>query len=298
MTYSIVARDPLTGELRVAVQTRWFNVGSAVPWAEPGVGAVATQSFLNIDHGPTGLALLRAGRSAPDALAELIARDAGEATRQVGIVDAAGRSAAHTGSRCVPEAGHVTAVNVSVQANMMERATVPPAMFAAYRAADGDLADRLMAALLAAEAEGGDVRGRQSSALLVVPGGTDAKPWTRRFDLRVDDSRDPLGELGRLLRLARSYEAFGRAEDLAELGDIVGALDSCVRARTLAPEDDMIALWHGVFLAAAGRVADAREALAAARAVEPRSAEHLRRFARTGHLHDAERVLDALGIEP
>ena len=223
MTYSIVARDPRSGELGVAVQSRWPCVGAGVVWAEPGVGAVATQSFTEISYGPLGLEAMRAGTSAPDALADLLAEDPQAAVRQVGMVDAIGRSAAHTGDRCVEAAGHVTTENLSIQANMMERPTVWPAMAEAYRSTDGDLADRLLAALRAAEAEGGDVRGRQSSALLVVPG---AGPrWATRFDLRVDDDRAPLDELARLLRLSRAYEAFDRTEELARAGDLAAAAE-------------------------------------------------------------------------
>ena len=214
MTYSIVARDPTTGELGVAVQTRWPNVGETVPWAEPGVGAVATQSFSEKSYGPLGLERMRAGSSAPDALAALLADDQGRDVRQVGMVDSSGRAAAYTGARCVFAAGHITAANLSVQANMMERATVWPAMVEAYQTTAGPLADRMLAALRAAEAEGGDVRGRQSAALLVVPGSGPA--WATTYDLRVEDDRAPLDELDRLLRLARAYEAFDRSEQPAQ----------------------------------------------------------------------------------
>ena len=170
MTYSIVARDPANGELGVAVASRWFAVGNVVPWVEPGVGAVATQSFTEIDHGPNGLRLMRAGRSAAEALAAVLAEDPGAPVRQVGMVDATGHAAAHTGAACVRFASHLTADDVAVQANMMERATVPAAMLEAFAGTGGDLASRLLAALVAAESEGGDVRGRQSAALVVAPG--------------------------------------------------------------------------------------------------------------------------------
>jgi uncharacterized Ntn-hydrolase superfamily protein len=171
MTYSIVALDPATGELGVAVQTRWLAVGSMVGWVEPGVGAVASQSFSEPAYGYHGVRLMREGRTPAEALAALIADDADEAVRQVGMVDAAGRSAAHTGGRCVRYASHLVAPGVSVQANMMERSTVPAAMLAAFGAASGDLADRLLAALRAAEGEGGDVR-KQSAAIVVAQ-----EPW-------------------------------------------------------------------------------------------------------------------------
>jgi len=282
MTYSIVARDPATGELGVAVQTRWFNVGETVPWAEPGVGAVATQSFSLKSYGPLGLERMRGGEAAPGVLDALLAADRDREVRQVGMVDAAGRSAAFTGARCVEAAGHVTAENLSIQANMMERATVWPAMAEAYRATQGPLADRLLAALRAAEAEGGDVRGRQSAALLVVPASGPA--WATTYDLRVEDHRAPLDELARLLRIARAYEAFDRSEAPARAGDLVTAAAAMEEAHALAPHDDQITLWLALMLAAAGRVGDARRLFMEAANVEPRGAEHLRRFLAAGHL--------------
>ncbi len=293
MTYSIVARDPETGELGVAVQTRWPNVGSVVPWAEPGVGAVATQSFSEESYGPLGLARMREGASAQEALDRLLADDAGRDVRQVGMVDATGRAAAFTGARCVFAAGHVIGAGVSIQANMMERPTVWPAMASAYASTAGALADRLMAALQAAESEGGDVRGRQSAALLVVPAMGPA--WATRYDLRVEDHRTPLEELARLLRLARAYEAFDRSEAPAEAGDIPTAAAALEEAHALAPDDDQITLWTAMFLAGAGRLPEARQLFAQATRAEPRSAEHLRRFLAAGHLpEEVGPIIDAL----
>jgi uncharacterized Ntn-hydrolase superfamily protein len=282
MTYSIVARDPESGELGVAVQTRWPNVGSIVPWAEPGVGAVATQSFAEESYGPLGLERLRGGATPADALGALLGDDPGRDTRQVGMVDDRGRSAAHTGTHCVEAAGHVTSDGLSIQANMMERATVWPAMADAYRSATGALADRMMAALAAAEREGGDVRGRQSAAILVVPATGPA--WATRYDLRVEDSRAPLDELARLLRLARAYEAFDRAQEQAAAGDHSAAALAMDDARDLAPDDDQITLWASLFAANAGRMDDARRWFAEAQQAESRGGEHLRRFAAAGHL--------------
>lgn len=297
MTYSIVARDPDTGELGVAVQTRWPNVGSIVPWAEPGVGAVATQSFAEESYGPLGLSRMRDGTAPAEALDALLADDPGRDTRQVGMIDATGRSAAHTGARCVEAAGHVTDANLSVQANMMERATVWPAMAEAYRATGGELADRLMAALIAGEGEGGDVRGRQSAAILVVP--ASGLAWATRYDLRVEDSRAPLDELARLLRLARAYEAFDRAQQHAEAGDGAAAAASMDEARELAPRDDQITLWAALFVANANRMDDARRLFAEARRAEARSGEHLRRFAAAGHLPpEAAALIEALEADP
>jgi uncharacterized Ntn-hydrolase superfamily protein len=300
MTYSIVALDSATGDLGVAVQTRWFGVGAWVPWVEAGVGAVATQSFTEPGHGWNGLRLMREGRGAPEALATVLAGDPEEDVRQVGMVDAQGRSAAHTGARCVRFASHLTAPGVSVQANMMERATVPAAMLEAFGATAGPLATRLLAALRAAEAEGGDVRGRQSAALVVAPGslpdGAAPRPWSRVVDLRVEDHRAPLDELARLLRLADAYEAMDAAEQAALAGDTAGSAALRARSVELAPDDDQVRLWSAVDLALAGRVEEARAAFAMASAVEPRSGEHLRRFAEAGHLPGGDAVLRALGL--
>ena len=302
MTYSIVARDPANGELGVAVASRWFAVGNVVPWVEPGVGAVATQSFTEIDHGPNGLRLMRDGRSAAEALAAVLAEDAGAPVRQVGMVDATGRAAAHTGAACVRFASHLTGDGVAVQANMMERATVPAAMLEAFAGSGGDLASRLLAALVAAESEGGDVRGRQSAALVVAPGpvpGADRGPaaWARRFDVRVDDHRAPLDELARILAVARAYEAMDEAEAAGARGDPAAAAAAIERSVTLAPDDDQLRLWHGVGLALAGRIDDARADLAVATAVDPRAGEHLRRFAEAGQLPGGESTLRALGLD-
>ncbi|HSO30664.1 MAG TPA: DUF1028 domain-containing protein, partial [Candidatus Sulfomarinibacteraceae bacterium] len=246
MTYSIAALDERTGELGVAVQTRWLAVGSMVPWVRPGVGAIATQSFVDARYGYAGIELLAAGRAPASALAELLAADPDPGVRQVGIVDAGGRTAAHTGADCVAAAGHLTGSGVTVQANMMERPTVWPAMLRAYEAAPGDLADRLLATMRAAEAEGGDVRGRQSAALVVVPGGSGANPWDVRFDLRVDDARAPLDELERLLALNRGYEALDAAFEALAVGETSAALAFLERAAALAPDDDQVRLWQAL----------------------------------------------------
>jgi uncharacterized Ntn-hydrolase superfamily protein len=221
MTYSIVARDPGTGQLGVAVQTGTFGVGRGVPWAEAGVGAVATQSYTDRSYGPFGLQLMKAGRSAAEALAGLVAADEGERFRQVGMVDAEGRSAAHTGDGCVRECGHLLGDGFTVQANMMGRDTVWGAMAAAYQAAEGTLARRLLAALEAAEAEGGDFRGSQSAAILVVEGEPTGFDWKGRVsDLRVDDHSDPVDELRRLLEIEEDYRA-ERADHLREKDQIM-----------------------------------------------------------------------------
>src|SRR5450759_2918596 len=224
MTYSIVARDQRTGEFGVAVQSHYFQVGPVVPWALAGVGAVATQSQVNISYGPLGLELLRAGYNAEQALKALTAGDPHADLRQCAIVDAAGNVAAHTGARCIPAAGHKLGDGFSCQANLMEKDTVWGAMAAAYESTDEPLAERMMAALEAAEVEGGDIRGRQSSAMLVVSGTGTGRPWEDRvIDLRVEDAAEPLLELRRLLRIKRAYVADSEADRLDEAGDAAAA---------------------------------------------------------------------------
>jgi uncharacterized Ntn-hydrolase superfamily protein len=296
MTYSIVARDPETGQLGVAVQSRWFSVGRTVTWAEPGVGAVATQSFADPSYGPEGLARMRAGASAADALAELVAADPGAHRRQVAMVDARGRVAAHTGSGCVRAAGHLLADGISAQANMMERDSVWAAMVEAFEAAPGPLAERLLAALEAAEAEGGDVRGRQSAALLVVAAEPTGDPHADRpVELRVEDHPLPLPELRRLLVLRRGYDLLSRATELVREGDGSAALAAALPAIDLCPDDDQVAFFAGLVLAGTGRLDDARPLLERAYAAEPRWAELLRRLPEAGLLPDDPALLARLG---
>jgi len=294
VTYSIVARDPDTGELGVAVQSRWFSVGSVVTWAEPGVGAVATQSFAEVAHGPNGLRLLREGRTAGEALIELVAADEGEALRQVGIVDAAGNVAGHTGARCVADAGDVQDDEVSCQANMMASPSVWPAMLEAYRSTTGDLADRMLAALVAGEKAGGDARGRQSAALVVVSGDREAPPWQRAIELRVEDHPDPVGELARLLRLQRAFTHLDRGQELADAGRMEEGGAEAALAVALAPEDDQVAFFGALVLIGAGRVEEARPLLDRARAANPGWPAFLRRFAASGTIPDDPALLDAI----
>ncbi len=279
MTYSIVARDPATGRFGVAIQTCWPFVGAGCPWVESGVGAVATQSYTEVAHGPNGLARLRAGEAASEALAALLAADPGAAVRQVGIVDSTGRSSAHTGAQCVQAAGHATADGVSVQANMMERDTVWPRMLEAWSGSQEDeFVDRLLAVLRAAEAEGGDIRGRQS-AVIVVSGRPTEPGWKRAMDLRVDDHPAPLDELERLVRLQRGYDALEVAEERARSGDRAGAAAAGEDALRLAPGDGQVMIWQAIGLAAAGLIEPARSLLGAASTTNPRWPDFLRRFA-------------------
>lgn len=257
-TYSIVARDPSTGQFGVAVQSHYFSVGSLVPWAEAGVGVVATQSFVDPSYGKLGLDLMRAGRGASDALAGLVAADVAREVRQVAMVDADGAAAAHTGARCIAEAGHVVGDGFSVQANMMHRSTVWGAMAEAYKGASGDFAERLMAALDAAEAEGGDVRGMQSAAILIVEGKSTNRPWADRIvDIRVEDSTGPLHELRRLLNVRRAYQCRAAADAALVRGDFDAMNREFSRAEELMGDNPEMHFWHGVMLANIGRVDDA-----------------------------------------
>ncbi|MCO6436401.1 MAG: DUF1028 domain-containing protein [Phycisphaerae bacterium] len=259
-TYSIVARDMETGELGVAVQSHWFSVGSVVPWAEAGVGAVATQSLVDPAYGPLGLDLMRLGRTAPDALKSVLAGDAGREVRQVAMIDARGNVAAHTGSKCIAAAGHVVdeKFQFSVQANLMARDTVWPAMAAAFRSAKGDLAERMLAALDAAEKEGGDIRGRQSAALLVVAAQSTGKPWIdRQFDIRVEDHPQPLVELRRLVGIQRAYHHMNAGDLAVEHNDFELAQREYAAAEKLAPQIVEIPFWKAVSLASADRVDEA-----------------------------------------
>jgi len=266
-TYSIVALDPGTGELGTAVQSHWFSVGSLCTWARPGVGAVATQSVVEPAHGPNALDRLAAGASAQEALDALLAADPLAAMRQVGVVDAQGGVAVATGPDCIAHAGDAAGATWSCQANMMERDTVPAAMSAAFEAATGDLASRLLVALQAAQGEGGDVRGRQSAALLVVP--SEGEAWRARVDLRVEDHDDPLAELERLLGLWRSYELAGAADELmaAERADEAGSLYR--RAAELAPGSDELLFWAGLAQAHAGDFERGMAAVRRAIAIHP-----------------------------
>ncbi len=257
-TYSIVARDPATGDLGVAVQSHWFSVGSNVTWAEAGVGAVATQSFIDPSYGKLGLDLMRAGKSAPEALAALLAADEGRDVRQVAMIDSQGRIAAHTGKKCIIAAGHEIGKTFSAQANLMERATVWPAMARAFDAATGDLTDKLMAALEAAEREGGDIRGKQSAAILIVKAKSTGRSWADKvIDLRVDDHAAPLDELKRLVRVHRAYVHMNNGDLCAEKKDWDCASREYSTAERILPEQVETVFWHAVTLVTGGRVEEA-----------------------------------------
>ena len=250
MTYSIVARDPRSGELGVAVQSHWFSVGPIVPWARPGVGAIATQANVEIAYGPRGLELLASGLDAPAALRRLVQADLLADSRQVAIVDAAGTAAAHTGAGCMAFAGDAQGDGVSCQANIMASATVWPAMLTAFTAAEGTLTHRLLTALDAAEAAGGDLRGRQSAALLVVPAAGEA--WETVISLRVEDHPDPLRELARLVALQQAYRLAGLGDERAAAARHDEAAALFLQAAELAPHSDELRFWAGLGAAQAG----------------------------------------------
>lgn len=254
-TYSIVARDPVTGDLGVAVQSHWFAVGNGVLWAEPGVGAIATQSFAEPEYGRRGLERMRGGVAAPDVLAALVAEDRAQAVRQVGIVDVTGRAASHTGHSCIAFAASHVGNGYAVQANIMANDRVVPAMAKAYESTRGELADRLLAALEAAQETGGDIRGCQSAAIRVVKGVASDKPTHDvKVDLRVDDAAAPLEELRRLLALARVYDHMNAGDAAVEKKDVAGARDHYAAAAAAAPGITEIRYWQAVGLANAGQV--------------------------------------------
>jgi uncharacterized Ntn-hydrolase superfamily protein len=285
MTYSIVARDAETGEFGVAVQSHYFQVGPVVPWAASGVGAVATQSQVNVSYGPLGLDLLRAGYTAEQALRALTSGDPMPEVRQVAIVDAAGIAAAHTGAKCIPEAGHVAGAGFSCQANLMERDTVWAAMARAYETAAGALAERMMAALEAAEDEGGDIRGKQSAAMLVVSGTPTGRSWEDRLiDLRVEDAADPLPELRRLLMLKRAYRADAEADKLDEAGYAAAAAVKRREAFELAPDNVELRFWAGLAMAGSGDVDGGVKLIAEAVREDRRWLETIRRLVRADRL--------------
>ena len=293
-TYSIVARDPRTGDMGVAVQSHWFSAGSIVTWGEAGVGVVATQSFVDPGYGPRALALLRAGTSAPDALKQLVAADAARDGRQVAILDAAGRVDSYTGRTAIAAAGHVIGAGVSAQANLMGTGAVWPAMLKAFESASGDLADRLVTALEAAEAAGGDLRGRQSAAILIVKAKGTGRPWVgadRLFDLRVEDHPAPVAELKRLVRFQRAYAHANRGDELMTEKKVDDALREYRAGSELVPEVLELAFMHAVTLASVGREAEAAPIFTAVFAKEPQWVELLGRLPAAGLFPDDAALL-------
>jgi len=270
-TYSIVARDPETGQMGVAVQSHWFSTGTLVPWARAGVGAVATQSFVDVRYGVEGLVLMQDGKSAQDALQQLLREDPTPEVRQVGMIDASGNTAQHTGAKCIQHAGHLAGENFAVQANLMINEGVPEAMAKAFQQARGPLAGRMLVALEAAQEAGGDLRGKQSAAILVVKGTSSGQPWADRLvDLHVEDSPQPLVELRRLLKLNTAYEHMNRGDHA------------------------QMKFWHAVSLVNAGRVDESLPVFRAIFSQDARWRELVFRLNDAGLLEADRQVLDRL----
>jgi len=297
-TYSVVARDSLTGEMGVAVQSHWFSVGPIVPWAEAGIGAVATQSFVDPAYGPLGLELMRMGKTAPQALKGLIETDENENVRQVAMIDAQGNIAAHTGNKCIFAAGHQFGKQYSVQANLMEKESVWPEMANAYESAKGDLAERLLQTLEAAEKEGGDIRGKQSAAILIVSPKNTGKPWIdRKFDLRVEDHPDPVKELRRLVQLQRAYLKLNEGDEWVTKKDLQKAMEAYLEATNLVPDNATngeAAFWVGVTLADAGKTNEAIPYLKRAFKQDKRWAKLISRLPASGLLPDDKKLISSL----
>lgn len=328
-TFSIVARDPQTGEMGAAVQSHWFSVGSNVIWAEAGVGAVATQSFIDPSYGPLGLALMKAGKGAPEALKALLAGDSGKAVRQVAFVDAQGRVITWTGDKNTPDAGGVagaTAGSVpgggcqsinhgggggcwqegtdfAAQANLMANDKVWPAMAKAYQESKGDLAERMLAALEAAQAAGGDIRGRQSAAIIIVKAKSSGKPWADKvFDLRVDDAAEPIKELRRLVTLQRAYNHMNAGDAAVEKGDHELALKEYAAAEEIASKTEGVLpsrlaemiYWHAVELVNINRVDESLPLFKRAFALEKGWMELTPRLQKVGLLPNDPKVLERI----
>ena len=291
-TYSIIAMDETTGQLGVAVQSHWFSVGFLVPWAKAGVGAVATQSFVKVDYGPEGLKLMESGMTATEVLRTLTSQDDGEDLRQVGMIDFNGNVAVHTGKRCIKHAGHVTGDNYSVQANMMANGTVPKAMANAFENSKGDLADRMMAALEAAEGEGGDIRGKQSAAMVIVSGDPTGVDWKDTIlSLRIEDHPTPLVELKRLIRIHRAYQHANRGDQYMETEEIEKALSEYSKAAEFYPENAELPYWSAIALVNGGRLEDALPVFKSVFRRNPNLKTMTPRLTNSGLLKDDKEIL-------
>ena len=299
-TYSIVARDTLTGELGVAVQSHWFSVGSLVTWAEAGVGAVATQSFVDPAYGLLGLDLIRAGKTAPQALNALLASDPGKDLRQVAMIDVHGNVAAHTGMKCIKGAGHRVGKNYSVQANLMLNDRIWGAMANAFEKSTGNLAERMLSALDAAQSVGGDIRGRQSAAIVIVKGTSTGRPWEDRvMELRVEDHPEPLQELRRLVTVHRAYDHMNKGDLAVELNDVEGALREYGAAEAMFPDNLEMKFWHAVALVNVGRVEESLPLFKHIFARDKNWAELLPRLPASGSLSaDTATVRKILSVAP
>jgi len=286
-TYSIVARDAETGEMGVAVQSHWFSVGSIVTWAEAGVGAIATQSFVDPAYGPRGLELMKSGLDAEQALEALLLVDEGRDVRQVAFVDSEGRVATHTGAKCIEDAAHQVGEGYSVQANMMLNDKVVPAMAEAFESTDGDLAERLMAALEAAQDAGGDIRGRQSAAMLIVKGESTGRSWADRvLELRIEDHPTPITEMRRLLKVHRAYDHMNAGDVAVEHNDLELAMAEYGEAAELLPDNLEVQYWAAVTLATSGKLEQALPMFRAVFAADPNWIELTKRLLKPGIVPD------------
>ncbi len=295
-TFSIVGRDPNTGEMAVAVQSHWFSVGTAVSWGEAGVGVVATQSFVNKSFGLRGLALLKEGKTPEQTLEALLQNDPGKEVRQVAILDHQGRVATHTGKNCIADAGHLNGQNFSVQANMMLNKTIVPAMEKAWKENHTQpLAERMISVLKAAQLAGGDIRGKQSAALLVVKGVATGEPWNdRSVDLRVDDAAQPIAELERLLRTYRAYEHMNQGDLEIETGHMDQAMKEYRAAMTLFPENLEMQYWTAITLASHKQIKEASAMLQKIYRKDQNWRELTRRLPKVGLLNVSPEELSAL----
>lgn len=295
-TFSIVARDTATGEMAVGVQSHWFSVGSLVPWGRSGVGVVATQSFVNPAYGPKGLDLMEDGKTASEALGILVAQDEGKEFRQVAFLDNSGRTEAFTGEKCVEAASHITGKNFSVQANMMLNNDVVPAMELAFRSYPNiPLAERVVKVLQAAQEAGGDIRGKQSAALIVVGPEKVKNSWEdKKIDLRVDDHEEPLKELERLLKVARAYEFMNRGDLAMEEENVEKALEQYGKAMELFPENLEMQYWTAVALANSGRIEEATTLFDSIFKADKNWREMTRRLPASGLLNISEEDLEEI----
>ena len=293
-TFSIVAYDSATGELGVGVQSHWFSVGSDVSWAEAGVGAVATQSFIEPRYGARGLALMESGKSPKEALEALLSEDPDREVRQVAFVDKAGRVAVHTGKMCIPAAGHRTGEGFSVQGNLLESSQVWEDMAEAFEGTKGPLAGRILAALEAGQKAGGDLRGRQSAALLVTRPRSQDEPWLNKtVDLRVEDHSEPIRELARLYDLRRAYDLANEGDGYLAGGQFEKAYEAYNAALEIVPENDELLFWRGAMLHQAGRESEALADIKRAVEMNPRWLKLLGRI-QEEHLSGAKAILEKL----
>lgn len=296
-TFSIVAIDQQTGEMGVGVQSHWFSVGNVVAWAKSGAGVVATQSFVNKSFGPKGLIMMQSGLSSEEALQTLLKADEGREVRQVGMIDKNGHIASHTGDKCIDFAGHIVGKNYSVQANMMLNSAVPQAMSKAFENSAGQpLAERILLALQAAQAEGGDIRGKQSAAMRVVRIESSGEPWNDDYvvDLRVDDHPEPIAEIARLLNVQRAYEYMNAGDLFVETGEMGKAMTAYNAAMQMFPKNLEMKYWTAITLANNGEIDKATTMLSSVYQQDENWRKLTRRLPKVGLLTVSEEALKEL----